>query len=216
MPVAKQRDNGTEPSLCQPFHHPIRARILEVANEMPISPSAFVRQGLVPDEYYDHYQQALSMVSYHFGQLKDEGCLEMVEENPRRGSAEHVYRGASCVFFSDKAFEELPFEIRKGLSRASFQGVVARTDGAIRSGTFDGRTDRHLTWKAFQSDEQCWEEMKGILADAFYKLEAARKASEDRLTETEEEGFPATFAMLGFESPPIELRFEPPPEPQAA
>jgi hypothetical protein len=208
MPApTKPRDNDTEPSLCQALQHPIRARILEVANEMPISPSAFVRQGLVPDDYYDHYQQALSMVSYHFTQLKDEGCLALVEENPRRGAAEHVYRGASCVLFSDTEFEDLPVEIRKGLSKASLQGVVARTDGAIRAGTFDGRADRHLTWKAFQSDEQGWQEMTGILADAFYKLEAARKEAEDRLGEQQQEGFPATFAMLGFESPPIELRF---------
>ncbi len=204
----KDKDKGgTEPSLCQPLKHPIRARIVEVANERPISPSAFVRQGLVPEEYYINYQQAVSMVSYHFTQLADEGCLKLVKTNPRRGANEHVYEGASRVFFSDTEFEDLPFEIRKGLSKASFQGVLARTDGAIRAGTFDKRTDRHLTWRAFRSDEQGWQEITGILADTFYKLEAAREAAEDRLSEQDDEGFAATFAMLGFESPPLKLRF---------
>jgi len=205
----KDNDNGggTELSLCHPLKHPIRARILEVANERPISPSAFVRQGLVPTEYYNNYQQPVSMVSYHFTQLKDEGCLKLIETNPRRGATEHVYEGASRVFFSDAEFEELPFEIRKGLSKASFQGVVARADGAIRAGTFDKRTDRHSTWRAFRSDEQGWKEITGILADTFYKLEAVREATEDRLSEQGNEGFAATFAMLGFESPPLKLRF---------
>jgi hypothetical protein len=103
--------------------------------------------------------------------------------------------------------EALPFDDRKGLSKTSFQGVVARTDGAIRSGTFDTRTDRHLTWRAFNCDEQGWGEVKGILAETYERLDAARKAAETRLREQEAEGFPATFAMLGFESPPIKLRF---------
>jgi hypothetical protein len=207
-PATKSKDKAlVEPSLCHALKHPFRARILEVANELPISPSKFVRQGLIPDEFYEHYQQALSLASYHFGQLADEGCLEVAETNPRRGAAEKVYKGVSRVFFSDEEFEELPFDERKGLSKTSFQGVVARTDGAIRSGTFDDRTDRHLTWRAFKTDERGWEKMTDILAATFHKLEAARTAAEERLREQETEGFPATFAMLGFESPPIKLRF---------
>lgn len=210
MPTAtkkKDRDD-VEPSICNALRHPIRARILEVVNELPISASRFVRQGLVPDEFYENYQQAVSLVSYHFEQLEEEGCVEIIEKVPRRGVYEKVYRGVSRVFFSDAEFEALAFDDRKGLSKTSFQGVVARTDGAIRSGTFDARTDRHLTWRAFQCDEQGWTDMTSILAEAFYKLEDARKATAERLREQEDDaGFPATFAMLGFESPPIRLRF---------
>jgi hypothetical protein len=205
--TATKDKDAVEQSLCHALKHPLRARILEVVNELPMSASQFVRQGLVPDEMYEHYQQALSLVSYHFDQLAQEGCLELAETIPKRGVAEKVYHGVSRVFFSDEEFERLPFDDRKGLSKTSFQGVVARTDGAIRSGTFDDRTDRHLTWKAFKCDEQGWGEATGILADAFHKLEASRKATEERLRKEGAEGFPATFAMLGFESPPIKLRF---------
>jgi hypothetical protein len=207
-PASPTKDkDAVEQSLCHALKHPLRARILEVVNELPMSASQFVRQGLVPDEMYEHYQQALSLVSYHFDQLAQEGCLELAETVPKRGVAEKVYRGISRVFFSDEEFEGLPFDERKGLSKTSFQGVVARTDGAIRSGTFDDRTDRHLTWRAFKTDEQGWEEMTGILADTFHKLEAARTAAKERLRGQETGGFPATFAMLAFESPPIRLRF---------
>jgi hypothetical protein len=172
-----------------------------------MSPSQFVRQGLVPNQYFENYQQALSLASYHFRGLEKEGCLAIIETHARRGAAEHVYQGASRVFFSDEEFEAMPFDDRKGLSKASFQGVVARTDGAIRSGTFDARSDRHLTWRAFKCDEEGWGEITGILADTFYRLEAARTAAENRLREEGSAGFPATFAMLGFESPPIKLRY---------
>jgi hypothetical protein len=206
MPTAP-KEKSVEPSLCLALKHPLRARILEVVNEEAMSPSRFVRQGLVPPPFFENYQQALSLASYHFRELEKEGCLEIIETNARRGAAEHVYKGVSRVFFSDAEFEALPFDDRKGLSKTSFQGVVARTDGAIRSGSFDDRPDRHLTWRAFQCDEEGWSDVTGILAETYERLDAARKAAEARLREQEAEGFPATFAMLGFESPPIKLRF---------
>lgn len=202
------KGNKAEPTLCQALRHPLRARILEVVNEMEMSPSQFVRQGLVPEEMAASYQQSLSLTSYHFRELEKEGCLAVVRTIPRRGASEHVYRGVSRVFFSDDEFERLPHRTRKGLSRASFQGVLARTDGAIRSGTFDKRPDRHLTWRAARLDEEGWTEIKGIYGDAFGKAEDARARAESRLAENGDcGGFSATFASLAFESPPIDLRF---------
>jgi hypothetical protein len=209
MPTASPPTGSeVEPSLCHALKHPLRARIIEVANELPISPSQFVKQGLIPEEFASgDYQRDLSLASYHFRELEKEECLEVVEEVKRRGAMESVYRGSSRVFFADRDFEELPFETRKGLSKSSFQGVVARTDGAIRSGTFDKRTNRHLTWRAMRLDEEGWDELREVLDDAFLKAEEVRARAEERLREEGEAGFPATFAMLGFESPPMRLRF---------
>jgi hypothetical protein len=209
MPAASPpTGNEVEPSLCHALKHPIRARIVEVCNEIAVSPSQFVKQHLIPDEFRSgHYQRDLSLASYHFRELEKEGCLEVVEEVKKRGAVEQVYRGSSRIYFSDQEFGELPFETRKGLSKSSFQGVVARTEGAIRSGTFDRRTNRHLTWRAMRLDEEGWDELREILDDAFIKAEEARVSAEVRLRETGEDGFPATFALLGFESPPLNLRF---------
>ncbi len=208
MSPARPPKASVEPSICNAFKHPLRARILEILNEIDISPSQFVRQGLVPDEFYESYQQALSLTSYHFRELEKEGCLEVVRMNPRRGAAEHIYRGLSRVFFSDKEFEEMSNRQREGLSRASIQGVIARTEGAVRSGTFDRRPDRHLTWRGFMSDEQCWKDVTGILAETYLKLDTAVAAAAERFNEeSADDFFPATWAMLGYESPPIKFRF---------
>jgi hypothetical protein len=206
MPTASP-PRDIEPSLCSALKHPLRARIVEVVNETAISPSRFVRLGLVPEEFQGSYDQMVSNCSYHFKELAKEGCLEIVETVPRRGTTEHIYRGVSRVFFSDADFEALTPEERKGLSKSSFQGVVARTDGAIRSGSFDGRPDRHLTWRAMRLDEEAWRELTGVLATAFEDAEEIRARAEARLRELGEDGFPATFAILGFESPPMDLRF---------
>ncbi|HEX3042844.1 MAG TPA: hypothetical protein VHP56_12220 [Solirubrobacterales bacterium] len=82
------------------------------------------------------------------------------------------------MYFSDEEFERMPLEQRKGLSKSSFQGLIARTDGAIRSGSFDKRPDRHMTWRAAKVDQQGWEEINEILGEAFVRAEQAREEAE--------------------------------------
>ena len=196
----RKRNNET---ICNALKHPLRVRILEVLNEGPRSPSQFVEEGLVPKGHFTTYPRALSLASYHFRELEKEGCLEVIESIPRRGAVEHVYRGLSPqVFFSDAEFEAMPQATRRKLSRISLQGLIARADRAISTGTFDARPDRHLTWVPMQLDERGWEEVIATLAATFGELTQIRHDAKDRLATSGEEVVPATVALLGFESPP--------------
>jgi hypothetical protein len=168
-----------------------------------------VEEGLVPKEYYSSYQKALSLASYHFRELEKDGCLRVIASIPRRGAVEHVYEGKTRIYFTDAEFEEMPLAQRQKLSRISFQGLVARADGAMRANTFDSRTDRHLAWIPMQLDQQGWDELTTALAACFGEVEQIRHDSKERLAASGEESFPTTFGMLGFESPP------PPPLPKA-
>src|ERR1700753_2762814 len=67
--------------------HPLRVRILEVLNQCDMSPVEFCREGFAPDG------MDVSHVAYHFRELAEFGALAVVEQTPRRGSVEHVYRG---------------------------------------------------------------------------------------------------------------------------
>jgi hypothetical protein len=202
MEGAEERKKRSE-TICTVLKHPLRVRILEVLNEGPRSPSQFVEEGLIPKEHFTSYQQALSLASYHFRELEKEGCLEVIESIPRRGAVEHVYRGMSPqVFFSDAEFEAMPLATRRQLSRISLQGLIARADRAVHEGTFDARSDRHLTWVPMQLDERGWKEVIATLAATFGELTQIRHDAKDRLAASGEEVVPATVAMLGFESPP--------------
>jgi hypothetical protein len=197
---ATNPSNEARETTCSPLAHPIRVRILEVVNEHPMSPVGFINAGFAPD--IDDRQKALSRVSYHFRTLEEAGCIRIVATIPRRGATEHVYGGCSRVFFSDKEFDALPAQQRQTLSRTSWQGLVARTDGAIRKGTFDARTDRHLTWRAMEIDERGWTEITDRLAQCYEDCEQIRKDAQDRLAVSGDEVVPTTMAMLCFESPP--------------
>lgn len=179
----------------------MRVRILELVNEHPLSPVQFINAGFAPG--FETKRQALSYVSYHFRELEKAKCIEVIELNPRRGATEHVYGGKARVYFTDEEFERMPLEERAQLSRTSFQGLVARTDGAMRSGTFDARTDRHLTWRAMSLDERGWKEMLGRMEQCFKDCEQIRQDAEDRLAGSGEKVVPTTMAMLAFESPPF-------------
>jgi hypothetical protein len=188
-------------TICTVLKHPLRVRILEVLNEGPRSPSQFVEEGLIPKEHFSNYQQALSLASYHFRELEKEGCLEVIESIPRRGAVEHVYRGMARVFFNDAEFEAMPQPTRRGLSRISLQGLIARADRAITEETFDARPDRHLTWMPMQLDERGWNEVIATLAATFGELTQIRHDARDRLAASGEEVVSTTVGMLGFESP---------------
>ncbi len=201
------------PTLCGPLGHPVRARILDVLSEEPMSPVRFLDEGLSPIEF-DKRARGLSFVAYHFRELEKAGCIELIERNPRRGATEHVYRGIHRAFFSDDEFEALQFSRRQALSRSSFQALIAKTDRAIQSGSFDKHPDRTMVWTSCGVDQQGWEEMKDILGEAFHRAETAREAAELRVRdqreadpEAEVATMPFTFAILGFESPPRGLRF---------
>src|ERR1700749_5247417 len=86
--------------------HPLRVRMLEIANECDVSAVSFVRGGYA-SALLDHLEEgiAVSQVAYHFRKLLRAGCVEVVKHHVRRGAVENVYRGAARIYFND---EELP------------------------------------------------------------------------------------------------------------
>lgn len=178
----------------------MRVRILEKVNEHPMSPVQFVNKGLAPG--FKNKQQELSFVSYHFRALEKAGCIELAEIHQRRGASEHVYRGRSRVLLTQKELNEMSLAERQDLGRASIQGLIARADVALTTGTFDQRTERHLSWMAINVDVRAWKELMTALAACYGEVDRIHKDGARRLVGSEEEIIPVTVAMLGFESPP--------------
>lgn len=208
------RGNGLKPTRAERHRstaatvlaHPLRVRILEILNQREMSPVEFCRAGFAP------VGMAVSHVAYHFRELAEYGSLEVVEENARRGSIEHVYRGLGRAFFSDTQWSELEHEDREQVSKTMVQGLMARIEGALLGATFDSRVNRHLTWVAMRLDEQGWSEMVTALAATFSEIEQIRTDAEARLDRNGEAGIASTCGILGFPSPVDSLPVAPPVE----
>ncbi len=190
-------------ALSQPISHPLRVRVLEVANERDISPSDFISQGFVPPDIAEgrDFQNILSMVAYHFRGLLAAGAIEIVDLGQVRGATEHFYRGKAVAYFTDEQWAALPVERRVEISRVMYQGMVARIESAMLAGTFEKRSDRVLYWDPLFLDEQGWTEFHDIMAACIARVADVKVSSRNRLKESDEEPIPATFGMVGFESP---------------
>lgn len=182
---------GVNQALVKSLAHELRAEILAILNERVASPNELAKE----------LNEGLSQVSYHVKVLKDYKVITLVKTIPRRGAVEHYYRATSRAFLTDRDWHQLPETVRAGMSADLFQMVIDDVVSSMESDTFDAREDRHLSWTPMIVDEQGWKEINGILNDSLKKVIKAQEACVKRLTKSGEEGFNASFAMLGYEVP---------------
>jgi hypothetical protein len=189
--------------------HPLRVRILEVVNEREISPVAFVNEGLAPEGSLSGLskQAALSAVAYHFRALRKLGCIEEIRTAANRGGTEHIYRGIARVTFTAEDWARIKPPRRLQILRTMYQGLAARVEGALMTGTYDSRDDSHLSWTAMQLDETAWREMVDLHAEMYERAEAIKDGAADRIA-AGADWFAATTATLVFESPSLPARGE--------
>jgi len=182
---------GVNQALVKSLAHELRAEILAILNERVASPNELAKE----------LNEGLSQVSYHVKVLKDYKVITLVKTIPRRGAVEHYYRATSRAFLTDRDWHQLPETVRAGMSADLFQMVIDDVVASMESDTFDAREDRHLSWTPMIVDEQGWKEINGILNDSLKKVVKAQEACVKRLAKSGEEGFNASFAMLGYEVP---------------
>jgi hypothetical protein len=198
-----------EKTLCAALRHPIRVRILEVLAERDISPIEFVRRGCLPPGFrFDDEKSAEGHVAYHFKVLREFDCIVIVKELAVRGSVEKIHRSKMLALHTEEDFMGLSKRERIAITRSTLQMLFARADGAVHQGTFDRRPDRHLSWVPMELDDQGFKELVALQDEALERAQGIKAAAigrHDRNKEGDDTGatFPATFAALAFESPPV-------------
>jgi hypothetical protein len=184
--------------------HPLRVRMLEIANDQDVSAVSFVRGGYA-SALLDHLEEgiAVSQVAYHFRKLLRAGCVEVVEHHVRRGAVENVYRGVARARFTPEEWQSLDQGRREEISGVVLQGLMARAESAVLEGTFDARDDRWLAWVQMTLDEQGWDELCELCEQMMDDVERVRETAEERLGRAGEpvHTTPVTWGMLSFESP---------------
>jgi len=85
----KKRPTGTEEALLFLLGHPLRKRLLRLYVE--------AKEMRSPKELTVRVNKPVSKVGYHVRVLAEHGAVEIVAEQPRRGSVEHFYEPTSLV-----------------------------------------------------------------------------------------------------------------------
>jgi Helix-turn-helix domain len=191
------RSGPTAKPAASAIGHPVRVRILEVVNEVDMSPSEFHRLGMVGFE-----DKPLNFFAPHFGVLEEAGLIVVVKKTPGRNNCiEKTYRGVARAIFTAEEWAELDKKTRFAISKAVSTGFMARVDGALLAQTIDSRLDRNLYWRGANVDEQGWDEVAGIIESACNQVAKVCDDAQARLEEVEENGIPLTVGLFSFESP---------------
>jgi hypothetical protein len=208
---AESKRKGAKPQPAWPnadtrfelLNHPWRIRILDVLVERNMSVAQFVDEGLIPELASMDRHLAISKLAYHFRVLRHAGALEVVEQNARRGSTEHVCRARARAHLTDEQWAQLPPHTRGPISQIMLHAFVARAESAVYHGTFDSRLDRHLAWLAMEVDERGWSEMAALVNGVLDTVMEIHSEAKERLEASGEQPIRATWGQLHFESPPL-------------
>jgi DNA-binding transcriptional ArsR family regulator len=144
----------------------------------------------------------VSNVSYHVRDLKDNGSIELVTEEKRRGATESFYRAVIAPFHDEASWAKLPKSTREGISEVTFQGLVAEATCALDEGTFDARKDRHLSRVCMQTDERGCREALACQNALLERIERIKAESAKRLEAKGERGITFLSGVIGIELPP--------------
>ena len=180
---------GDDSTLLKALAHPVRARALTVLNQRTASPSELAKE----------QGEVVGYVAYHVRVLHELELIELVETRQVRGATEHFYRGAVKPYLSDEFWGRLPADARNGISVAGLDVINKAIKEAFEAGTFDARTDRHLSSLTVNLDEAAWREAQALLNTCLEGLMRIGAESESRDSAPT---IRATFGMMGFESPP--------------
>jgi DNA-binding transcriptional ArsR family regulator len=178
--------------LLKVLSHPIRIEVLRELQNRVASPK----------ELADELGEPLSTVSYHFKYLRLEGCIEILDTQPRRGAVEHFYRAKTPPTQGGKDWTRLSSAARGEVSAVVIRDLLAEAVRALDAGTFDAREDRRLSWMPMELDEEGWQELSELQAEWFAELGRIRAEAAERLAEEGGARRRVVAGVMGFETPP--------------
>jgi len=187
------------PTLAKALSNKWRSRIFAEVSVRPLSPSQFVEE----------IGGSMSHVSRCFRELAKWGFIEIIEERNggrRGGGVERIYRSAQRPHFDAATWEAFPPLVREEISRFFLANYFGRVADAVRAGTFDADTGRHLSWKPIVVDREAWTEISESLDAVLECLPRLETESVERTDDTESL-ISTTVGLASFRSPPKSRTF---------
>lgn len=179
--------------IARALSHPTRVRILMSMNAP--------RRRMSPKEFCDESGMPMGHASYHFRELAQAGCIELVAQAQRRGATEHYYYPVERAMAWTREWESLGPAVRQNLTATVLRGWVEAVGKAVDTGTFEARPDAHLSWDTMRVDDEGWAEVISIMNETLTRLMEVGAECGERLDE-DNPGFLVSTALTAFEAPP--------------
>jgi DNA-binding transcriptional ArsR family regulator len=177
--------------LVKGLSHPVRVECLTVLTKRVASPR----------ELSEILEHDLSNISYHVRTLDELGLIELVKEESIRGAVAHYYRAVERPLISEDEWQQLPPEVRKAIAAYGWDLLINDATEAIEKGTFDSRSDRHLSRTTLLLDSEGFERLSGRMEELLEAILAEQAASAARMNKSGEEPIHAVAAAALFPTP---------------
>jgi len=198
LPPAKPAEGLSEEEysrrLSKIFKSKTNLKIVAECNLREVSPSGFAQEfaaGDVPE------------IARRFRLLARDGWLVKVRSESggrRRGATETFYRATRPAIFDTRCWAQVPTAIRRRDSWRIFEQMAEQAREAMDAGTFDARSDRHLTWTPLVLDELGWIQVIKAVDSVFFATLQEQRAARHRLARSGEEPRFFTVHLTAFES----------------
>jgi DNA-binding transcriptional ArsR family regulator len=177
--------------LVKGLSHPVRVECLTILTKRIASPRQL-------SELLEH---DLSNISYHVRTLVELGLVELVGEEPVRGAVAHFYKAVERPLLANAEWEELSPEVRKAISAYGWDILIKDASEAIEKGTFDSRSDRHLTRTTLLLDSEGFSRLSKLMDGLLEAILSEQAAAAERMNESGEKPIHAVAATALFPMP---------------
>lgn len=175
-----------DPRIAKALGHPVRVAILRQLEDGVASPK----------EIAERLDLTVGAVAYHVRMLCDLELIELAKETRVRGAVAHHYRPRGRAIVTARSWEGLPAVARDALASGTLEQIAddlkaAYEDGLVGNGSRISRREVRL-------DQEGFEQISKILADAAAEVEKAEKAARKRLKGSSEGSMTASVSSLLF------------------
>lgn len=182
--------------LAKVFGDPINLEIVRELNGAQRSPSAlWARIGRTSKQTYDRRCKVLTEL----------GWIRPVGEETggsRRGAREVFYSATTPAVSRNRLWDIISPSLRVGKDWDTYRRLCDLVFEAVRTGTFNVRVDRHLTWQTLLLDDMGHRRVADTLESCVDALSALELPANQR-TSFKDSVFESTFFVGGFESPQL-------------
>jgi hypothetical protein len=132
-------------------------------------------------------------------------CIDSKSGGPLHGAKVTLFRAAAPNVTESDIYAKVPRPVRKGRDWDTFRRFIATSIGAIGAGTFNNRTDRHLSMSPLLLDELGQDQVLTVINAFKADLRRLEKNVAKRRRKgrdgTVSAGFPAGYLVISFEAP---------------
>lgn len=186
---ASEPEKELDQKLLRAISHRMRVRILDVLNERVASPNELALE----------FGEAVNFVAYHVRVLAKLDCIELVDEQPRRGATEHFYRATRRVELEDHEWLMIPRTLREEIDVVSITAMAEDLNNSFAAGKFEARSDRHWSHTPGLVDEEGWGQVRDLLRASQEAYMEILGASQNRIANSNKKPIRIAVTLQSFE-----------------